>query len=157
MNSDELASPGYAVFGASTKITLATLDPGQLMVRHPQCAQPIVVPFPRPAELSGREGAERFPQSEEPSLKEAVLRQLRTLDLHLTLSSIDSVFEGHYSDDEILRARDRTMRERTMRERPADVTGHFQAHFRSLAAARRVTSVAPRALKRAPFGDPYGA
>ena len=122
------------------------------MVRHPHFAQPIFVRFPRPAVPSGREGAERFPQGEQPSLKEAVLRQLRTLDPHLTLSSIESVFEGHYSDDEILRARDRTMR-----ERPADVTGHFKAQSRSLAAARRVTFVAPRALKPAPFGDPNGA
>lgn len=137
------------------------------MVRHPHFAQPIFVRLPRPTVLSAREGAERFLQGEEPSLKEAVLRQLRTLDAHLTLSSIDSVFEGHFNDDGILRARDRTMRdrtmrdrtmrERTMREHPADVTGHITAQFRSLAAARRVTSVAPRALEPALFGDPSGA
>lgn len=107
--------------------------------------------------LSGREGAERFPQGEEPSLWEAVLRPLRALNPHLTLSSIDAVFEGFYSDDEILRARDRTMRERTRRERPADVTGQFKVPFQSLATARRETCVAPRALKPAPFGDPSGA
>lgn len=127
------------------------------MVRHPHFAQPIFVRLPRPTVLSAREGAERFLQGEEPSLKEAVLRQLRTLDAHLTLSSIDSVFEGHFNDDGILRARDRTMRERTMREHPADVTGHITAQFRSLATARRVTSVAPRALEPALFGDPSGA
>lgn len=122
------------------------------MVRHPHFAQPIFVRLPRPTVLSAREGAERFLQGEEPSLKEAVLRQLRTLDAHLTLSSIDSVFEGHFNDDGILRAR-----ERSMREHPADVTGHITAQFRSLAAARRVTSVAPRALEPALFGDPSGA
>lgn len=122
------------------------------MVRHPHFAQPIFARFPRLAVLSGRDSAERFPQGEEPSLWEAVLRPLRALNPHLTLSSIDAVFEGYYSDDEILRARDRTMR-----ERPADVTGQFKVPFQSLATARRETCPAPRALKPAPFGDPYGA
>ena len=44
----------------ATKTKLATLDKGELMVRHPHFTQPIFVRFPRPAVL-GREGAERFP------------------------------------------------------------------------------------------------
>ncbi|MBK6305240.1 MAG: ATP-binding protein [Gemmatimonadetes bacterium] len=151
MDPDELATPGYAVIGPSTRTKLATLDKGQLMVRHPHFAQPIFVRFPRPAVLSGREGAERFPQGEEPTLQEAVLRQLRTLDPQLTMASIATVFEGLYRDDEILRARDRTMR-----ERPSDVKGHFLSQFRSLVASRVPAPSPVRPLRPAPLGDPYG-
>lgn len=151
MDPDELATPGYAVLGASTKIKLATLDKGQLMVRHPHFAQPIFVRFPRPAVLSGREGAERFPQAAEPTLAEAVLRQLRALDPHLTLASLGSVFDGLYAEEEILRARDRTLR-----ERPADVKAYFLSQFRSLVAARAAAPPPGRQLRPAPIGDPYG-
>ncbi|MFN8666399.1 MAG: hypothetical protein U0164_04260 [Gemmatimonadaceae bacterium] len=151
MDPDELATPGYAVLGASTRTKLATLDKGQLMVRHPHFAQPIFVRFPRPAMLSGREGAERFPQGEEPTLKEAVLRQLRTLDPQLTLAPIAHVFEGLYEEEEILRARDRTMR-----ERPGDVKAYFLSQFRSVVASRTATPAPVRPLRPAPLGDPYG-
>src|SRR3989449_5444726 len=36
MDSDELATPGYQVLSPATKIKLATLPIGELMVRHPQ-------------------------------------------------------------------------------------------------------------------------
>src|SRR5207247_1425800 len=61
MDSDELATPGYQVLSPATKIKLATLPVGELMVRHPHFTQPIFVRFPRPAALRGRDGVERFP------------------------------------------------------------------------------------------------
>jgi len=152
MDADELATPGYAVLGAATRNRLATLEKGRLMVRHPHFAQPIFVRFPRPAVLSGREGAELYPPAEEPSLQEAVLRQLRSLDPHLTAASIGVVFEGGYGDDEVLRARDRTLR-----ERPSDVKAHFLSQFRSLVATRASTPPPVRPLRRLPSTDPYGA
>ena len=150
MDPDELATPGYSGIGASTKIKLATLAKGQLMVRHPHFAQPIFVRFPRPAVLSGREGAERFPQGAEPTLQEAVLRQLRGLDPHLTMASIAIAFEGVYGEDEILRARDRTLR-----ERPTDVKAYFLSQFRSVVASRSATPTPARQLRPTPLGDPY--
>lgn len=152
MDPDELATPGYSILGPSTRTKLATLDKGQLMVRHPHFAQPIFVRFPRPAMLSGREGGERFPQGEEPTLQEAVLRQLRTLDPQLTMASLGTVFEGLYSEEEILRARDRTLR-----ERPGDVKGHFLSQFRSIVASRVASPPTVRALRPAPLADPYGS
>lgn len=152
MDPDELATPGYAILGPSTRTKLATLDKGQLMVRHPHFAQPIFVRFPRPAMLSGREGGERFPQGEEPTLQEAVLRQLRTLDPQLTMASVGTVFEGLYSEEEILRARDRTLR-----ERPSDVKAHFLSQFRSIVASRVASTPTVRALRPAPLADPYGS
>ncbi|HEX7337881.1 MAG TPA: hypothetical protein VF252_11810, partial [Gemmatimonadales bacterium] len=56
MDMDELATPGYATLSPATKIKLATLPKGELMVRHPHFTQPIFVKFPRPAVLNSREG-----------------------------------------------------------------------------------------------------
>ncbi len=61
MDPDELAMPAYATISPATKIKLATLPKGELMLRHPHFTQPIFVKFPRPAVLTGREGVERFP------------------------------------------------------------------------------------------------
>ena len=151
MDPDELATPGYAVLGASTKIKLATLEKGQLMVRHPHFAQPIFVRFPRPAVMSGREGAERFPQGEEPTLAEAVLRSLRQMDPALTLASIEDVLVL-YEEHEVLRARDVTLREC----RGGDVKAFFKAQFRARVASRPAAPPVVRPLKRSPLGDPYG-
>jgi DNA helicase HerA-like ATPase len=65
MDGDELATPGYAVLSPAVKTKLATLEKGQLMVRHPHFTQPIFVRFPRPAVMTGREGVERYPQATE--------------------------------------------------------------------------------------------
>ena len=151
MDPDELATPGYAVLGASTKIKLATLEKGQLMVRHPHFAQPIFVRFPRPAVMSGREGAERYPQGEEPTLAEAVLRSLRRMDPALTLASIEDVL-ALYEEHEVLRARDVTLREC----RGGDVKTFFRAQFRARIAPRPAAAPSARPLKRSPLGDPYG-
>src|ERR671938_2055589 len=84
MDADELATPGYAVLSPAVKTKLATLDKGQLMVRHPHFTQPIFVRFPRPAVMRGRDGAERFPQAGQLSLEVSVLRALRRLDPAVT-------------------------------------------------------------------------
>src|SRR6476659_6410267 len=86
MDGDELATPGYAVLSPAVRTKLATLEKGQLMVRHPHFTQPIFVRFPRPAVMRGRDGVERFPQATDLELDAAVLRSLRTLDPSLTLS-----------------------------------------------------------------------
>src|SRR5688500_8210321 len=74
MDGDELATPGYAVLSPAVKTKLATLEKGQLMIRHPHFTQPIFVRFPRPAVMTGRDGADRYPQAEEPSLDASVTR-----------------------------------------------------------------------------------
>src|SRR5256885_369175 len=71
MDSDELATPGYQVLSPATKIKLATLPIGELMVRHPHFTQPIFVRFPRPAVLRGRDGGERVPPAADPPLEDA--------------------------------------------------------------------------------------
>lgn len=149
MDADELATPGYAVLSPAVKTKLATLEKGQLMVRHPHFTQPIFVRFPRPAVMRGRDGAERFPQAVDVELDAAVLRSLRTLDASLTLGWVRDAI-GIREDDEVLRARNATVR-----ERPADVKKFFLAQLRPLVESQTVnrTSVPVRS---APADDPYG-
>jgi DNA helicase HerA-like ATPase len=152
MDGDELATPGYAVLSPAIKTKLATLEKGQLMIRHPHFTQPIFVRFPRPAVMTGRDGAERFPQAVEQSLEVTVTRALRRLDASVTLDWVKDTI-GLYEEREVLRARDRTLL-----ERPHDVRAYFRAQFRTIVPARTVTSptaAAPR-LRSAPADDPYG-
>jgi DNA helicase HerA-like ATPase len=150
MDADELATPGYSVLSPAVKIKLATLEKGQLMVRHPHFTQPIFVRFPRPAILRGRDGAERFPQAQDVSLDAAVLRALRRLDPTLTLGWVQDAV-GTHDDETIIRARDATIR-----ERPADVRKFFKAQFAPIVPLRPAarTPVAP--IRSAPSDDPYG-
>jgi uncharacterized protein len=149
MDMDELATPGYATISPATKIKLATLPKGELMVRHPHFTQPIFVRFPRPAVLSGREGIERFPPVPELPFADAVARQLRTLDRRVSADAVRALLEGRREDD-VRRALGATRR-----ERPADVIAFFTACL-----GRRVNgeTPAPRrgipAVKRS--DDGYG-
>ena len=126
MDADELATPGYAVLSPAVKTKLASLEKGQLMVRHPHFTQPIFVRFPRPAIMRGRDGAEQYPQAVDVDLEAAVLRSLRTLDPAITLGWVQDVV-GIRDDDEMIRARNATLR-----ERPADVRKFFLAQLRSV-------------------------
>ncbi len=151
MDADELATPGYAVLSPATRTKLATLDKGQLMVRHPHFTQPIFIRFPRPAVMNGRDGAERFPQAADLSLEESVLRSLRRLDPTLTLAWVEDIV-SQYDEAEVLRARSATML-----ARPGDVRGYFKAQFRSRVPQRTAAPrPAPVPLKPAPDDDPYG-
>ena len=152
MDADELATPGYAVLGPAVKTKLATLDKGQLMVRHPHFTQPVFVRFPRPAVMTGREGVERFPQAVDLSLEAAVTRGLRALDPAVTLAWVQETIALH-DEREVLAARDRTLL-----ERPRDVRAHFAAQLRRVVAPRPATSAVPAVapLRVVPADDPYG-
>ncbi len=151
MDADELATPGYAVLSPAVRTRLATLEKGQLMVRHPHFTQPIFVRFPRPPVLSGRIGAERFPQAAETSLEGAVTRSLRVLDPGITLEWVKGV-TALYEPAEILRAR-----ANTERERPTDVRAYFKAQFRAVVPPKPVVSQPLGVpIRAAPTDDPYG-
>src|SRR5687767_15577516 len=149
MDSDELATPGYAVLSPATRTKLATLEKGQLMVRHPHFTQPIFVRFPRPAVMLGRDGVELFPQSAETGLDVAIYRSLRPLDPTITLPWIQK-YVALYEEAELLRARNATLL-----ARPSDVKAYFSAQFRKIipAQAPRPLATSIRAL---PDDDPYG-
>jgi hypothetical protein len=150
MDSDELATPGYSVLSPAIKTRLATLNKGQLMVRHPHFAQPIFIRFPRPAVLSGRDGTRRFPPAVDGSFDDAILRSLRKLDPGLLHASIEHVF-ALYEEHEIVRARDATVM-----ARPRDVKRFFLDQFSRKIPAQPLAAPEPRpALRRTPHGDPY--
>jgi hypothetical protein len=150
MDADELATPGYAVLSQAVKTKLATLEKGQLMVRHPHFTQPIFVRFPRPAIMRGRDGIEKYPQAVDIDLDAAVLRSLRALDPSVTLNWVrDAV--GIRDDEEVIRARNATMR-----ERPADVKKFFLSQLKPLVAAQAAERQPAAAIRSAPADDPYG-
>ncbi len=99
MDYDELATPGYQVLSPATKIKLATLPAGELMVRHPHFTQPIFVRFPRPAVLRGRDGVERFPPAADVSFGEAVVRQLVKLDRRIRPNVVQDLIADRSPDD----------------------------------------------------------
>ena len=149
MDMDELSTPAYAMLSPATKIKLATLPKGELMVRHPHFTQPIFVRFPRPPVLGSREGIERFPPAVELPFAEAVARQLRGLDRRVSADAVRALIDGRREDD-VRRALGATRR-----ERPDDVLAFFTACL-----GRRVNGevVAPRravpAVRRS--DDGYG-
>ena len=150
MDGDELAAPGYAVLSPATRTKLATLSKGQLMIRHPHFTQPIFVRFPRPAVMSGRTGAEQYPQGGEVTLEVAVYRSLRSRDSSVTPQSVEDAI-GLHDEGDVLRAL-----AATLRERAEDTLGTFRARL-----PRRISqSVQPRpqvaALRAVTGDDPYG-
>jgi DNA helicase HerA-like ATPase len=156
MDSDELATPGYAVLSPATRTKLATLEKGQLMVRHPHFTQPIFVRFPRPAVMLGRDGVELYPQSAETGLDVAIYRSLRPLDPSITLPWIQK-YVALYDEAELLKARDAT----TL-ARPANVKTYFESQFRRIVPPEPATAGAgapgdaPRGVRSLPIDDPYG-
>lgn len=153
MDGDELSTPGYQTLSPAVKARLATLDKGQLMIRHPHFAQPVFVRFPRPAVMSGRDGVERYPQAAEPTLAQAVTRDLRRLDDGIALGWVQEAI-GLFEEHEVLKARNLVLN-----RRPEDVRAFFtralQRSARPTATNAEAVVARPRAL-RAFAPDEYG-
>ena len=150
MDADELSTPGYTVLSPATKTKLATLEKGQLMIRHPHFTQPIFVRFPRPAVMQGREGAEKYPQAADVSLDVAVLRSLRPLDPSITLPWVQEI-TALYTDDEVIKARNATLI-----ARPENVKSYFASQFKRIVSAQSPVRPMAASIKSAPDDDPYG-
>ena len=153
MDADELATAGYHVLSPAIKARLATLEKGQLMVRHPHFAQPVFVRFPRPAVMSGRDGVEQFPPAEEASLAVAITRELRRLDASVDLGWVQKVIMLHEEAD-VLAARNAVLR-----LRPNDAKTAFarELNRHTRLSAHVVEQVAPRTRTLRGFGpDEYG-
>jgi DNA helicase HerA-like ATPase len=151
MDGDELATPGYSVLSPATRTKLATLEKGQLMVRHPHFTQPIFVRFPRPAVLSGREGAERYPQAAEATIETALYRSLRSLDTSISLAWVKDL-AALYDEDELLRARNAALL-----QKPDNVKAFFEKRLRRIIPSEPATAqrTVPPPLRPLPIGDPY--
>jgi DNA helicase HerA-like ATPase len=150
MDPDELSTPGYAVLSPATRTKLATLEKGQLMIRHPHFTQPIFVRVPRPSVMQGREGSERYPQASEISLEAAILRALRPLDSTITLPWVQEI-TALYTEEEVIRARNATLL-----ARPDNVKAYFVSQFRRVIPAPAASRPMAGSIKSAPENDPYG-
>ena len=150
MDADELATPGYAVLSPAVKTKLATLEKGQLMVRHPHFTQPIFVRFPRPAIMRGRDGAEQYPQAVDVNFDAAVTRALRALDPSITLAAVQDAI-GIHDEEEVIRARNAVLQ-----TRPAKVLEFFRSQLRPIVPARPAARPTVVPIKSAPGDDPYG-
>jgi len=131
MDYDELATAGYQVLSPATKIKLATLPVGELMVRHPHFTQPIFVRFPHPPVLRGRDGVERFPPAADLPFEEAVVRQLVRLDRRIRPSAVRDLVADR-SPEDVRRAL-----AATRRARPAEPLAFFRQALGVRVAADR--------------------
>ncbi|UCG87070.1 MAG: ATP-binding protein [Gemmatimonadota bacterium] len=149
MDLDELATPGYQVLSPATKIKLATLPKGELMVRHPHFTQPVFVAFPRPPVLAGPAGIQRFPPAKDVAFEEAVVAHLTALDGRIIPGKVKEIIVGHRSDD-IRRAL-----LATKRARPDDVVAFFRASLGSPVSRERVERASGSVAKLKSVEDPY--
>ena len=129
MDADELATPGYQVLSPATKIKLATLPVGELMVRHPHFTQPIFVRFPRPVVLRGRDGVERFPPAEDLPFDDAIVRQLVRMDRRMKPNLVKDLVASREPEDV------RRALAAVRRARPDDVLAYFRTALGTKVAA----------------------
>jgi hypothetical protein len=148
---DELATAGYQVLSPATKIKLATLPKGELMVRHPHFTQPVFLRFPRPAMLLGADGLQRFPPAADAPFAEAVARQLRALDRSVVAGTVRDLIAGRDQDDV------RRALVLTRRARPQDVIGFFRGHLAPRVERERVDEVATGVRPITSLEDPYAS
>jgi DNA helicase HerA-like ATPase len=143
MDMDELATPGYQVLSPATKIKLATLPVGELMVRHPHFTQPIFVRFPKPPVLRGRDGMERFPAAVDLAFDDAVARQLTRLDRRIRPNQVKDLIADRTEEDV------RRALAAVRQKRPEDVLAYFRK-----ALGGRVAPDAPRERRAVPPLNP---
>jgi len=143
MDMDELATPGYQVLSPATKIKLATMPVGELMVRHPHFTQPIFVRFPKPPVLRGRDGMGRFPATVDLPFEDAVARQLVQLDRRVRPNQVKDLIADRTEEDV------RRALAAVRQKRPEDVLAVFRK-----ALGGRVAPDVPRERRAVPPLNP---
>jgi len=143
MDMDELTTPGYQVLSPATKIKLATMPVGELMVRHPHFTQPIFVRFPKPPVLRGRDGMGRFPAAIDLPFEDAVVRQLLQLDRRIRPNQVKDLIADRTEEDV------RRALAAVRQKRPDDVLAFFRK-----ALGGRVAPDVPRERRAVPPLNP---
>jgi hypothetical protein len=151
MDMDELSTPGYQVMSPATKIKLATLPKGELMVRHPHFTQPVFVRFPRPAVLNGPAGLAAFPPATVVPFADAVVRHLRAIDASLSVDKVKEAIADREEEDV------RRALLATRRTRPDDTLRYFRAALGPRVRRDRVETVAEHPAPIGSLEDPYGS
>ena len=149
MDMDELATPGYQVLSPATKIKMATLPKGELMVRHPHFTQPVFLRFPRPAVMSGPDGIKRFPPTPDVPFEDAVTWQLVALDRTISAGRVKDAIAGRREEDV------RRALLATKRTQPDDVLGYFVAALGPAVPRERIARDAGATAPLRSVEDPY--
>jgi hypothetical protein len=148
---DELGTAGYQGLSPATKIKLATLPKGELMVRHPHFTQPVFVRFPRPPALLGNEGLDRFPPAADVAFDEAVARQLAALDRRVAATTVRDLIADRDQDDV------RRALLATRRAQPDDPVSFFRARLGPRVARERRDQAASVITPLPSLEDPYAS
>ncbi|MFZ4507435.1 MAG: ATP-binding protein [Fimbriimonas sp.] len=72
---EELSQPGYSYFTPAIKEKLGSLEPGEVLLKHPFFTQPIFLRFPKPAVMKGSDGMRTFQKSKEVPIETLIRRQ----------------------------------------------------------------------------------
>ncbi|NSW77888.1 MAG: ATP-binding protein [Chthonomonadetes bacterium] len=139
---EELAQPGYSVFGQAVKEKLASCEPGEVLIRHPHFTQPVFVRFPRPCFLRGSDGIRKYPPEEKP-FDVAVWETLQKLNPALEYAQVKAVIDdvaahsNGIDEDRISEAMHRVLQERPD---PSRVLERFRAHLPKQVSSSVLTS-----------------
>jgi len=140
---EELAQPGYAIFGDAAKEKLGALAPGEMLVRHPYFNQPIFVRFPRPALMRGQDGLTRYPAAPDLPLEDAVWQHLRQLNPNLERNTVADLIartrngNGVPNRDAVVGAMHKVL---VSQPAPDEVLRAFERALPTVVPARRVES-----------------
>lgn len=157
---EELAQPGYAIFGDAAKEKLGALAPGEMLVRHPYFNQPIFVRFPRPALMRGQDGLSRYPATPDLPLVDAVWHNLRPLNPALELNDVADLIartrngNGEPNRDAVVSAMHRVLVSKPTRE---SVLREFERALPRVVATRRVEAEPLPTDGHPPVDPPLGS
>lgn len=156
---EEMAQPGYNIFGNAVKEKMGALAPGEMLVRHPYFNQPVFVRFPRPAVMRGQDGLQLYKPEPDKPLVEAVWENLRQLNPNLDRNAVADIIartqngNGEPDRDCIIAAMQKTL---TRRPTGDEVLKVFDREVPKPVAARRIEddSFPPEtAMPINPFGN----
>lgn len=138
---EEMAQPGYNIFGNAVKEKMGALAPGEMLVRHPYFNQPIFVRFPRPAILRGQDGLQMYKPEPDKPLEDAVWENLRRLNPNLSRNAVADIIartangNGEPDRDRVIAAMQKTL---TLHPASDEVLKVFEREVPKPVAARRI-------------------
>ncbi len=139
---EEMAQPGYNIFGNAVKEKMGALSPGEMLVRHPYFNQPIFVRFPRPALMRGQDGLQQYKPEPDKPLEDAVWENLRQLDPNLSRNAVADIIaqtaygNGAPDKERVIAAMQKVL---TMRPPADEVLATFKSQMPKPPVSRQVS------------------
>lgn len=104
VEAEELSQPGYSYFSAAVREKLGSLNPGEVLIKHPHFKQPIFIRFPRPWCLSGSQGMLRYPMGGIKNPRGQILVEAGRRGLQSTAREIlDDTYQDEEAEKSLLR------------------------------------------------------